>query len=83
MAIFSFSWTIPNLFGTLLAGNIMDNYNPNWVWYGCAILSCVAIIGFLLLHRTNKEGFASEVSHDVIEPVEDARSTKAQAEIKQ
>jgi MFS family permease len=70
MAVFSFSWTIPNLFGTLVAGNIMDKYNPNWVWYGCAILAAIAIIGFLTLHRTNKARFASEVLRDVSSPVE-------------
>ena len=83
MAVFSFSWTVPNLFGTLVAGNIMDNYDPNWVWYGCAILAVIAIAGFLTLHRTNKARFTSEVSQDVIPRVEDLHSTKNSAEIKQ
>ncbi|UYP47169.1 Multidrug resistance protein MdtH [Candidatus Lokiarchaeum ossiferum] len=82
MAVFSFSWTIPNLFGTLLAGNIMDKYNPNWVWYGCVILSAIAIGGFLLLHRSNKDRFVDEIVTDVVEPVDDVRSIKAKAEIK-
>ena len=83
MAIFSFSWTVPNLFGTILAGTIMDTYNPNWVWYGCIILSAIAIVGFMALHRSNKERFVNTVPENVIKPVEDVRSTKSKAEIKQ
>ena len=33
MAVFGFSWTIPTAVGPLAAGLIMDNYNPNWVWF--------------------------------------------------
>ncbi|MHA1519004.1 MAG: MDR family MFS transporter [Promethearchaeota archaeon] len=58
MAIFGFSWGIPNLFGVVLAGLIMDNFNPNWVWYGAFILSMIAMGGFLVLHRTRKDRFS-------------------------
>jgi len=51
MAIYGFSWTIPFAFGPLLAGYIMDNYNPDWVWYASGIVSAIAIGGFLLLHE--------------------------------
>ncbi len=50
MAMFGFSWTLPVAIGPLLAGLIMDNYNPNWVWYAAGILSMVAVAGFLWLH---------------------------------
>lgn len=31
MAVFGFEWTIPFAFGPLLAGLIIDNYNPDLV----------------------------------------------------
>ncbi len=42
MAVFGFSWTIPNTFGPLLAGVVMDNYNPNWVWYGAGVFMLIS-----------------------------------------
>lgn len=49
MAVYGFTWTIPSAIGPLAAGLIMDNYNPNWVWYGCGIvlLFSAAIYGTL------------------------------------
>jgi len=60
MAVYGFSWSIPNLFGVVLAGLIMDYIGPNWVWYIAIILSLIAIIGFLLLHRVAKTRFSKE-----------------------
>lgn len=70
MAVYAFAWTIPNLFGVMLAGAIMDNYIAEWVWYGSIGLSAIAIIGFLLLHRVSKHRFAQksptpEVTHEL------------------
>ncbi|MHA1474108.1 MAG: MDR family MFS transporter [Promethearchaeota archaeon] len=61
MAIFGFSWAIPNLYGFILAGAIMDNYDPNWVWYGAAILSSITVVGYLLLHQKNKQRFSDDI----------------------
>ena len=60
MAIYGFSWSIPNLFGVVVAGLIMDYVGPNWVWYISGILSLIAIIGFLLLQRVAKTRFLKE-----------------------
>jgi MFS family permease len=49
MAVFGFSWTIPNAVGPLLAGLVMDNYDPNWVWYGAGIFMVISAIIFALL----------------------------------
>jgi MFS family permease len=49
MAVFGFSWTIPNAIGPLMAGVVMDNYNPNWVWYGAGIFMLVSAGIFALL----------------------------------
>ena len=32
MAMYGFSWAIPSAIGPLLAGLVMDNYDPHWVW---------------------------------------------------
>ncbi len=50
MAMFGFSWTIPFAVGPLLAGLIMDNFDPHWVWYAAGITATVAAAGYLLLH---------------------------------
>lgn len=51
MATYGLAWTIPQAIGPSAAGIIMDNYDPNWVWYLGGIISVIAIFGFLLLNR--------------------------------
>jgi len=51
MATYGLAWTIPQAVGPSAAGIIMDNYNPNWVWFLGGIILFVAIFGFLLLNR--------------------------------
>ena len=60
MAVYGFSWSIPNLFGVILAGLVMDYIGPNWVWYFAGILSLISIIGFLLLNGVTKTRFSKE-----------------------
>ena len=50
MALFGFAWIIPSAIGPMAAGIVMDNYNPNWVWYACGILSATAALGFIAMH---------------------------------
>ena len=54
MAMFGFSWGLPFAVGPLLAGLIMDNYDPHWVWYAAGILAVVAVLGYLGLHLRMK-----------------------------
>jgi MFS family permease len=54
MAAFGLSWGISVGLGPLLAGIIMDNYDPHWVWYLSGIVSVVTAIGFLLLYRVQQ-----------------------------
>jgi MFS family permease len=58
MAMFGFSWTIPFALGPLAAGLVMDNYNPNWVWYASGLVSMMAIGGYLFLHFRASERLA-------------------------
>ncbi len=51
--VMGFSWMIPWMIGPLLAGLIMDNGDPNWVWYRSAILGLIATLGFLWLRKSH------------------------------
>jgi MFS family permease len=51
MAIFGISWNIPFMIGPLLAGLILDNLNPNLLWYAAGFIGSFAVLGFLYLHR--------------------------------
>ncbi|NVM18511.1 MAG: MFS transporter [Candidatus Lokiarchaeota archaeon] len=61
MAVFAFQWAIPNLFGVLAAGLVMELIGPNWVWYFAGILSILSVIGFLLLNNITKKRFTEEI----------------------
>jgi MFS family permease len=55
MAIFGMSWALPSTVVPLVSGYIMDNYNPNWVWYLCGVLAILAVLGLLLLESLTGE----------------------------
>jgi len=50
MAVFGVSWALPATVGPSAAGYILDNFNPNLLWYLGAGLCAVAVLSFLLLH---------------------------------
>ncbi|MFV1948733.1 MAG: MDR family MFS transporter, partial [Anaerolineales bacterium] len=50
MAVFGLSWALPATVGPSLAGLILDNYNPNLLWYIGAAICAVAVLGFYGLH---------------------------------
>jgi len=50
MAAFSLVWALPAIFGPAAAGLILDNYNPNWLWYIGAGLCAVSALSYLGLH---------------------------------
>ncbi len=57
MAIFGFSWTIPTAIGPLAAGVIMDNYDPNWVWFAAGISMMLSAGIFALLQMKAPKRF--------------------------
>lgn len=61
MAVFGFQWAIPNLFGVLGAGLIMEHLGPNWVWYLAAVLCLISMVGFWLLNGATKRRFSKEI----------------------
>jgi MFS family permease len=50
MAVFGLSWAIPATIGPSAAGLILDNYNPNLLWYIGAGICAVSVISFYGLH---------------------------------
>ncbi len=60
LAIFGLSWTLAAAIGPWAAGIIMDNYNPNLIWYAAGIISgrCCRWL-FNLTPRDEKERFAA------------------------
>lgn len=55
MAIYGLSWTIPSAIGPWAAGIVLDNYNPNLVWYLAAIFCAISVAGFYLLYLRAKD----------------------------
>ena len=62
MAVFGFSWTIPNAIGPLAAGLIMDQYDPRWVWYGAGIFMLLAAGVYTGLHLKASDRFVGLTS---------------------
>jgi MFS family permease len=50
--VYGNSWGISFAVGPYLAGLVLDNYDPNLLWYACGIVGMIAALGFLALHRT-------------------------------
>jgi MFS family permease len=50
MAIYDLGWALPATLGPAAAGFILDNYDPNLLWYLGGILCAVSAIGFYVLH---------------------------------
>jgi MFS family permease len=61
MAAYGFTWIIPSALGPWAAGVILDNYNPNWVWYLSGIISFIAAAGYAWLHGRARRRFKETV----------------------
>lgn len=59
MAVFGLAWALPSIIGPTLAGYVMDNYNPNWIWYAGGILCAISSMGFIWLHQSTRARFAA------------------------
>lgn len=62
MAVFDLTWAIPAAIGPGLAGYVIDNYDPNLLWYGGGILCVLAAFSFMTLHSKigSQQRFVSE-----------------------
>lgn len=50
MAVFGLTWGIPSIFGPGMAGLVLDNLNPNLLWYVAGLLCAVAAFAYYALH---------------------------------
>lgn len=50
MAVYGLSWSIPSTIGPGAAGVILDNLNPNLLWYIGGVLCFAAAFAFYVLH---------------------------------
>lgn len=50
MAVFGLSWALPATVAPTVAGVILDNYNPNLLWYIGGVLCLVSVGSFYALH---------------------------------
>jgi MFS family permease len=75
MAVFGFSWVIPFAIGPFLAGLVLDNLNPNWLWYAAGLLGIAAAAAFYLLEkRVDKARWAVvERRLEIIEQLEEGK----------
>jgi len=51
MAVFGYSWGISFMIGPYLAGVVLDNFDPRFLWYAAGIIGTLAVLGFLGLYR--------------------------------
>ena len=49
MGMYNLSWSSPYILGPWAAGLIMDNFNPNLLWYICGAVSVIPLTGFLMM----------------------------------
>jgi MFS family permease len=66
MAVFGLSWALPQTIGPGLAGYILDNFNPNLLWYFSGVLCALAALSYWVLHKTigKQERFVAKPAKD-------------------
>ena len=69
MAVFGLTWMLPAAIGPGAAGVILDNYNPNLLWYIGGVLCAISALGFYALHTRlgRQERFAPVMEEAEIE----------------
>jgi MFS family permease len=48
--VYGNSWGISFAVGPVLAGMILDNYDPNLLWVACGLVGALATVVFVILH---------------------------------
>jgi MFS family permease len=81
MAVFGFSWMIPIAVGPLLAGLVMDNADPRWVWYGGGILAVISAAAYYTLELRVERAHWSAVGKrlKIMEMVEEGQLSAEEA----
>jgi MFS family permease len=81
MAVYGFSWVIPMAIGPLLAGMVMDNFNPAYVWYLAGILGLLAAAAYYSLElRVGRSAWeAVDQRLEILEKLESQRISAEEA----
>lgn len=74
MGMFGMTWAIPGVIAPYLAGVILDNLNPNLLWYIGGVLCGVAALAFFGLHGAigKQERFLHTEEEPAVDMVESA-----------
>ena len=81
MAVFGFSWVLPAIVGPFVAGLVMDNLDPRWVWYGAGLIGLAATGAFTALHLRVGRSTMSAVDRrlEILRRVEEHELTACEA----
>lgn len=72
MAIFGLIWMLPATVGPSAAGLILDNLNPNWLWYLGGLLCLISTASYLTLHASVGKQKRFQVIHESkLKPLEE------------
>ncbi len=63
MAVFNLSFGTAMAVGPLAAGIIMDNYDPNWVWYAGGIICTISALGYLVMQAVAGKKLEEHAAH--------------------
>jgi len=66
MGINTISWTLPAAVAPLIAGGIMDNFNPLLLWYVSAFICFIAGSGYFVMHNINKKRKKRVFSKEIV-----------------
>lgn len=64
MAVFHTGWGVAAAIGPLAAGIVLDNYNPNWIWYAGGVICSIVALGYLILKRRVGHRFVPLIEHE-------------------
>jgi MFS family permease len=81
MAVYGFSWVFPFAVGPLLAGLVMDNSDPRWVWFASGWLGLASAGAFYLLERRVSRSTWTAVDRqlDIMQQLEEGRISAEEA----
>jgi MFS family permease len=51
MAVFHTGWGVAAAIGPLAAGVVLDNYNPNLIWYAGGVICFIVALGYFVLKK--------------------------------
>lgn len=55
MAVFSYGWVVAGVLGPLMAGQLMDSGNANWVWYTALLFGAASAGVFAYLNASERQ----------------------------